>query len=161
MGRYEATFPESCCKSSRIASYTSNGACRRPEMFRVIVDIIFRHIMRTPPSDSHNRRTVPLPERLSGALGIPVAAYGCTEEQARGSLHMHTVFWGRLSPAFLQEAVGIHLLADAISKAIDIIVCGELDPVTHFRHLLRDLRGKTSPHACLYQPQHPLEEPTL
>lgn len=48
-----------------------------------------------------------------------------------------------------------------VSKAIDLIVCTELDPVTHLRHIIRDLQGETLPHACLFPPHHPLEDPLV
>jgi hypothetical protein len=133
----------------------ASGPVAAAEMFRLIVDNVFCNIMGTPPANSHHKKTIPLPKRHSGAFGVPVAAYGCTEEQARGSLHMHIVFWGGLQPSVLQAAGGIHLLADVVSKAIDLIVCAELDPVTHLRHIIRDLQGETLPHACLFPPHHP------
>jgi len=43
-----------------------------------------------------------------------------------------------LPPTLLQTAGGIHLLADAIAEEIDSIVNAEFQPISHFRHLLRD-----------------------
>ena len=71
------------------------------EIFRLIVDNV---LMETPPASSHHKKTVPLPKGLPGAFGVPVAAYGCKEEQALGSLHVHIVFWGGLQPTILQAA---------------------------------------------------------
>ena len=83
--------------------------------------------MGTPPSASTKKKSVVLPDRTNGAFGVPVAAFGWTEEQARGSLHMNIVFWGGIPPSFLQAAGGIDLLKNSISQAIDAVVCGELN----------------------------------
>ena len=48
------------------------------------------------------RQTTLLYDLQPGILGTPLAAVGCVEEQARGSSHMHVVFWGGLSPDLLQ-----------------------------------------------------------
>jgi hypothetical protein len=77
------------------------------EMFRIAVQNVFCIIMRTPPSASTKKKSVVLPERTNGAFGVPVTAFGFTEEQAHGSLHMHIVFWGGIPPSLLQAAVGI------------------------------------------------------
>ena len=132
-------FENLSVSQQELRAILASGSVAAAEMFRLIVDNIFCNIMGTPPSSSQHKKTVLLPKRLPGAFGVPVAAYGCTEEQARGSLHMHIVFWGGLQPTLLQAAGGIPLIADVVTKAIDIIVCAELDPVTHLRHLLRDL----------------------
>lgn len=70
----------------------ANGPVAAAEMFRLIVQNVFWIIMGTPPSASTKKKSVVLPDRTNGAFGVPVAALGCTEEQARGSLHMQIVF---------------------------------------------------------------------
>ncbi|EFX67269.1 hypothetical protein DAPPUDRAFT_261899 [Daphnia pulex] len=127
-------------------------------MFRIMVQNVFCIVMGTPPSASTKKKKGVLPERPTGVFGVPVAAFGCTEEQPRGSLHMHIVLWGGIPPNLLQAAGGIDLLKTAISQAIDAIACGELEPLLHFRHLIRDLQGKTPTHACLYKSHHPIRE---
>jgi hypothetical protein len=128
------------------------------EIFQIMVQNVFCIVMGTPPSASTKKKSVVLPERPPGVFGVPVAAFGCTEEQARRSLHRHIVFSGGIPPNLLQAAGGIDLLKTAISQPKDAVACGELEPLTHFRHLIRDLQGKTPPHACLYKPHHPIRE---
>jgi hypothetical protein len=128
------------------------------EMFRIMVMNVFCTVMGIPPSASTKKKSVVLPERPTIVFGVPVAAFGCTEEQARRSLRMHIVFSVGIPPNLLQAAGGIDFLKTAISQAIDAVACGELEPLTHFRHLIRDLQGKTPPHACLYKPHHLIRE---
>jgi hypothetical protein len=139
----------------------ASGPVAAAEMFRQTVNNVFSIIMGLQADNSSKKKDIPLCGKQSGAFGLPVAAFGCTEEQARGSLHMHIVFWGGLPPTLLQAAGGIHLLADAIARAINIIVKAELQPITHFNHLLRDLKNETVPHASLFVPHHPIKQTQL
>lgn len=61
----------------------------------------------------------------------------------------------------LQGAGGIDLLENAISQAIDAVVSGELEPLTHFRHLMCEYQGKPQPHSCLFKPHHLIQEKKL
>jgi hypothetical protein len=146
---------------SNLRKILASGPVAAAEMFRQTVNNVFSIIMGLQPDNSSKKKNIPLTGKPSGAFGVPVAAFGCTEEQARGSLHMHIVFWGGLPPTLLQTAGGIHLLADAIAEALDSIVNAELQPITHFRHLLRDLKNDTVPHASLFPPHHPTKYPQL
>lgn len=128
------------------------------EIFRIMVQNLFCIVMGTPPSASTKKKSVVFSERPTSVFGVPVAAFGCTEEQARRSSHMHIVFSGGIPPNSLQIAGGIDFLKTAISQDIDAVACGELEPLTHFRHLIHDLQGKTPPHACLYKPLQPIRE---
>ncbi len=63
---------------------------------------------------------------------MPIATFGCTEEQARGSLHMHALFCVGLPPHLLQTAGGRPLLCSAVAKALDTMVWAQFDPITQF-----------------------------
>lgn len=39
------------------------------------------------------------------------------------------------------------------------IVCGQLDRLTHVKHIIRDYDGLHSPHACLFECHNPTFEP--
>ncbi|KAI9565129.1 hypothetical protein GHT06_008900 [Daphnia sinensis] len=98
---------------------------------------VFGHLFGTPPDCSEKKKSIPLPKRKAGIFGVPIAAFGCTEEQARGSLHMHTIG-------------GIPVIAHHISNALDRIIMAQLQPQIHIRHLLRDLHNESPNHAhCL------------
>ena len=66
------------------------GAVAAGEMFRLLVQSVFTNILGMPPCQEA-KRTVPLPLRPHGVFGTITAAFGVTEEQARGSPHMHIV----------------------------------------------------------------------
>ena len=96
-----------------------------------------------------------------GIFGTPIGAYGCTEEQARGSLHMHLLFWGSLPPTLLQAAGGITTLTYHISRAIDQMVTAYLQPTIHVKHLPKDMKNEKVPPAAIFKPHHPTEEKEL
>jgi hypothetical protein len=127
-------------------------------MFQIMTEAFFINLLGTPPDGVDKKKSVLLSARQSGIFGTPVAAFGCTEEQARGSLHMHILFWGGITPPVLQAAGGIPSLTRFISEAINRIVTGQLDPFIHMRHLLRDVHNKKPPHASLFKQRHPLLE---
>jgi hypothetical protein len=58
------------------------------ECFRGITDAMFGILLGTPPKESM-KRNVPFFKRKASVFGVPIATFICTEEQARGSLHMH------------------------------------------------------------------------
>lgn len=119
---------------------------------------VFTHLFGTPPDSVGKKKTIPLPQRKKGIFGTPIAAFGCTEEQARGSLHMHSLFWGGLSPSVLQAAGGIPGLVMKISEALNRIVMAHLQPHVHVEHLMRDLHDENVPHAALFKSHHPVQE---
>ncbi len=86
-----------------------------------------------------------------GILEAPIAAFGCTEEQARGSLHIHSLFWGGLTPSMLQAVGGIPVIAHHISNALDRIIMAQLQPQIHIHHLLQDLHNEFPAHAVLFK----------
>lgn len=69
---------------------TGNGAVSAAEMFSHLVNAVFCDLLGMAPS-VETKKTIPLPQRLQGALGTITAAFGVTENQDRGSLHMHVV----------------------------------------------------------------------
>jgi len=100
-----------------------------------------------------------LPFRNVGVFGVPVASFGVTEEQARGSLHMHIVTWGSLPPRLLQQAAGIPDLVRVIATALDTMFSAVLDSNIHIQGLLRQIRGTRSPRASFFKCHNPLTEP--
>jgi hypothetical protein len=66
----------------------ANGPVGAADCFRLLTDTIFGILLGTPTGASMKRNTL-LFKRKAGVFGVPIATFGCTEEQARGSLHMH------------------------------------------------------------------------
>lgn len=77
-------------QSLRTLLATGNGAVSAAEIFSQLVDAIFADLLGMPPS-AKIKKTIPLPNRLHGIFGSIHAAFGVTENQDRGSLHMHLV----------------------------------------------------------------------
>lgn len=73
---------------------------------------------------------------------------------------MHALFWGGLPPHLLQIAGGVPLLVGAVAKALDKMVCAQLNPITH----VEDLISKFSADKKTFRPSlvvchHPTLEP--
>ena len=62
------------------------------------------------------------------------------EEQARGSLHFHVVYWGELTANLLQSAATYAVLLGAVAKALDGMVKAEVDSV-QVEHLINNFEG--------------------
>ena len=103
------------------------------EIFRLIVQTIFTYVIGMPPCENA-RRTVPLPERPHGISGTVTGAFGSLETQDRGSLHMHFVSFGSLTPTLLQAASGIPFMLKPISAILERKEATFLGSVTHLRH---------------------------
>ena len=69
---------------------SGGGAVAAAEIFSQLVDAIFTDLLGMPPT-AEAKRSVPLPGRFHGVFGTCTAAFGVTETQERGSLHMHLV----------------------------------------------------------------------
>ena len=92
---------------------------------------------------------------------MPIASFGCHEEQQRGSLHLHVVYWGGLAPHVLQVAALSPVLISAVAKSIDMIVKAEVTSDIHVEHLLNKIRKIKQPKPALTVPNHPLRQPSL
>ena len=77
-------------ESLRTLPATGNGAVAAAEIFAQLVDAVFTDIPGMLLS-ANTKKTIPLPRRLHGTFGSATAAFGVTENQGRGSLHMHLV----------------------------------------------------------------------
>ena len=75
--------------------------------------------------------TLPLPARQHGISGTITGAFGCLETQDCGSLHMHFVTFGSLTPALLQSASGILFTLPAITALLERKQAASLHPITH------------------------------
>ena len=117
-------------------------------MFKVLSEGIFEIILGTP-SEQTTKKTIPLPKREKGIFGCPVASFCCTEEQGRGSLHMHVIHWGSLPPSLLQNCATRKILLEAVIKAIDLFIQGQLKKETCVEYLADKIERKRRPKPCL------------
>jgi hypothetical protein len=136
----------------------AEGPAFAANMYYKTSNSVFNHLFGTPPDSEGKKKTVPLAHRKAGIFGTPIAAFGCTEEQSRGSLHMHSLFWGGLTPMMLQAVGGIPILARHIASAINRTVMAQLQPEIHVRHLLRDFHNESPAHAALFKCNNPVTE---
>ncbi|EFX64429.1 hypothetical protein DAPPUDRAFT_118188 [Daphnia pulex] len=136
----------------------AEGPAFAANMYYKTSNSVFSHLFGTPPDSVGKKKTVPLAHRKAGIFGTPIAAFGCTEEQSRGSLHMHSLFCGGLTPSMIQAVGGIPILAKHIASAINRTVMAQLQPEIHVRHLLRDLHNESPAHAALFKCNNPVTE---
>ncbi|KAK4024672.1 hypothetical protein OUZ56_010094 [Daphnia magna] len=119
MRRQETEFHSVPIHPSALRILLAEEPAFAANMYYKISKVVFGHLFGTPPDCSGKKKSIPLPKRKAGIFGAPIAAFGCTEEQARGSLHMHSLFWGGLTPSMLQAVGGIPVIAHHISNALD------------------------------------------
>jgi hypothetical protein len=88
----------------------ANNPAAAAEVFRLMVSDLFEILLGLKP-DKDSKRTAPEPRQ--GVFGTALSAFGVSEEQGRGTLHMHLLFWGGLPAEVLQRAAadtgGLHL----------------------------------------------------
>lgn len=89
---------------------------------------------------------------------MPVASFGYVEEQARGSLHLHVVYWGGIPAHLLQCVASYEALSTAVAKALDSIVKCEVEAEIHVEHLLHKAEGIVPPRPALTT-RHPIRQP--
>lgn len=71
--------------------------------------------------------------------------FGVREEQARGALHVHILYWNRLLTLLLQTAADIPVLIGSIANSIDQVIQCTVDHKHHVASLLNSQAGiKTS-----------------
>jgi len=138
----------------------ASGPVPAAEIFRQLVHAVFTDILGLPPVTG-TRQTTLLANRRPGLLGTPLAAFGCVEEQARGSPHIHIVYWGGLSPELLQAIATTPLLVELVKCKLDHVFNGTARPVAQLEAILRRRLGAPFQRPALYRPHHPLHEPEL
>ena len=77
-------------ESLRCLLATGNGAVSAAEIFYQLVESVFIDILGMPPNEK-TKKTIQLPARAHGVFGSVTASFGVTENQDRGSFHMHLV----------------------------------------------------------------------
>ncbi|KZR96895.1 Uncharacterized protein APZ42_008517, partial [Daphnia magna] len=112
-----AVFQEIPITPHHLRFLLAKGPLAAAEIFRLLTETVFTTLLGTPTEHS-SKKTVPLPSRSFGVFGVPIASFGCVEEQARGSLHLHVVYWGSLPCQLLQNSAIYPELLCTVTKAI-------------------------------------------
>lgn len=134
------TFPHVPTTPAALRRLLAKNPVPAAETFRLLVNSVFTNAIGMPPSE-HARRTIPLPEREKRFAGTSTGAYGAMEDQKRGSLHMQCVLFGSIHTTLLQSAAGIPFMKHCISKTLEAKIGTSLNPITHQRHLLNEIKG--------------------
>lgn len=69
--------------------------------FHLLVQSVFKVLLGVDLSGKKSRLPA---ERASGLFGRPLSAYAVTEENGRGALHVHGLFWGGAAPGLIAGA---------------------------------------------------------
>ena len=154
----DATFHQVPIAPHNLRILLARGPVSAAEIFRLLTEAVFSILLGTPTEHS-SKRTVPLSDRKAGVFGTPVASFGCVEEQARGSLHLHVVYWGSLPTQLLQTSATYPALIAAVAKALDNIISAEIDPIIQVEQLVKKFHGISSPKPSLSTAHHPVHDP--
>lgn len=155
--RKETKFHSINITPHHLKTILANGPVAAAEIFRLLTENVFAVLLGTPTEHS-TKRTQPLPDRKPGVFGVPIASFGCVEEQARGSLHMHVLFWGGLPAHLLQCSGSYEQLTASIIQALNNMVKAEIDAEVHMNHLLLKCEGISPPRPALTNAHHPLRQ---
>ena len=130
------------------------------ECFKLLTNSIFTILFGVKP-DGQSKYTPGLDDRPAGLFGVPIAAFGVVEEQARGTPHCHVIVWGGLPPCILQSASGVNDLLGTIAQLLDRMVTAELEITTMAKHLLDQFPGaEINKKPCQMIPHNPITHPT-
>ena len=77
------------------------------------------------------KKDTPIRERPRGVFGLAFAFHGVDETNKRMALHLHTLIYGGLSPAFLADVLEFPELRKTVIAAIDTQLSGELPSEYH------------------------------
>jgi len=135
-----------------LSALLAAGPVAAAEIYRQMVENVFSVLLGTPYEQT-SRQTQPLPSRNIGVFGVSFASFGVTEEQARGSLHVHIVTWGSLPPRLLQQAGGVPALVSAISRALDTMFSATLDPNVHIEGMKSIIEVRDCVHRFMCMPR--------
>ncbi len=155
----QKVFQEMKITPAALRTLLASNPVAAAETFRLIVQALFTHVLGMPPSQNA-RKTVSLPERQHGISVTITGAFGCVETQDRGSLHMHFVTFGSLTPTVLQQAGGIPFMLPSVTRLLERKQSTSLSSVTHVRHLISDINDGVHPRATLFTTHNPITEPT-
>lgn len=153
-----AAFQEVPITPHHLRFLLAKGPLAAAEIFRLLTETVFTTLLGTPTEHS-SRKTVPLPSRKSGVFGVPIASFGCVEEQARGSLHLHVVYWGSLPCHLLQNSAIYPELLCTVAKAIDEMFKAEVVLEAHVEQLIDKFNGVNPVKPSLLKAHHPIRNP--
>ena len=76
-----------------------------------------------------------------GIFGHSVGHLFVVEDHAKGTLHVHLLFYGGVSPHVMELACGVPSLTKKVAEVLDMIHVQKLDPIVHMKELIKqDLR---------------------
>ena len=153
-----AAFQEVPITPHHLRFLLAKGPLAAAEIFRLLTETVFTTLLGTPTEHS-SKKTVPLPSRKSGVFGVPIASFGCVEEQARGSLHLHVVYWGSLPCHLLQNSAIYPELLCTVAKAIDEMFKAEVVLEAHVEQLIDKFNGVNPVKPSLLKAHHPIRNP--
>ena len=143
-----------------LAAQLAKGFVAAAKTFKLLCELIFNEILATPSANTTKKKTM-LFERLQGLFGTSIASCGVVEDQARGSPHMHIVFWGSLPPSLLQAVASEPTLVQKISRKLEEMCSATVDSISHLQNLLRNRSGEQSERPSLFPPHLPTVERKL
>lgn len=94
-----------------------------------------------------------------GVFGSIIAAFAVTEDQARGSLHLHALLWAVPGPIFFSRFVHDPNMMEKISTWIDDLVCAKLSSEEH--EAREAMKSVAAEHGPLNPPPFPETHTTI
>ena len=143
----DETFDLSHTHSARIKMAIDDPVSVVKEQMRLINDVCSILLGLTPENffpatDSRSRRKTVYFEKMKGVCGHPLSFTGVTEDDSKGNLHFHLLFFGGLSPYILQRFPDVPSVARAIAKVLDSFHQSKLPTATHVSQLIPTLAAE-------------------
>ena len=134
----------------------ANGLMAAGDVFKTSMKALFSDLLCTPSDESKKKNNTVI-RQTKRHFRYARRNIWC-QGRARGSLHMHILFWGGLPPALLQAVGGMPGLIQHVTSAINKVVTAELEPIVQVRHLLRDINDDKPAHASLFKCHNPIRK---
>ena len=87
-------------------------------------------------TDSQSRRKTRHYSDSKGICGHPLSVIGVTEDDGKGALHFHLLFFGGIPPSVLQRFANITKVSEAIAAVLDSIHTSRFPVETHLAALI-------------------------
>jgi len=109
----------------------ANNPAAAADVFIRQISAIFECLVALPLHHHLKQSHSPIEERRQGIFGVPIAHFCAIEVQGRGSLHVHFIVMGGISPDVLQHLVNNREYLSAIQNKLDSMVKAEIPHVYH------------------------------
>ena len=134
----EAEFTVDLSAFAVRARLLAQNPTAQAQAFRVLVEALVDKLICLVDERRARGDHGPVSSRSTGVFGLPIAFFGVTESQGRGSPHIHLVGWSETGPALVSKLSHLDQCSALIADVIDSILTAQLPGEYHLPNDDRD-----------------------